>query len=260
MRALARRSSWGLISGTRLTSTPTASASPSWEVPRGRPQPARQGHARNQIRNPPLRRGQAFLRRQREPLARGARRLAKAARRRAHRSLLRASPRPFDPRRRHCRRTREVRRQGPHRLDRAIGGRARHAAPRPRRAPDRGGAIGIFAVDAQPGAWACPGLRRDGRAPGRFSPLGRGFLSGLLQDVETFGEKDFRHANPRFHGAAWRRNRARLEAFLALARKRRVAPATLAIAWALAKAPNIVPISGTRTGGASRRMRCWGGT
>ena len=46
-----------------------------------------------------------------------------------------------------------------------------------------------------------------------FSPLGRGYFSGLLQDVETFGEKDFRHANPRFQGLNWRRNRDRLTPF-----------------------------------------------
>jgi aryl-alcohol dehydrogenase-like predicted oxidoreductase len=80
-----------------------------------------------------------------------------------------------------------------------------------------------------------------------FSPLGRGYLSGLLQDVEIFGDKDFRHANPRFQGANWRRNRDRLEAFLALAKSWGLKPATLAIAWTLAKALHIVPIPGTRT-------------
>ena len=80
-----------------------------------------------------------------------------------------------------------------------------------------------------------------------FSPLGRAHFSGLLQDVETFGEKDFRHANPRFQGVNWRRNRDRLDAYLKLAETRGVKPATLAIAWTLAKGPNIVPIPGTRT-------------
>jgi aryl-alcohol dehydrogenase-like predicted oxidoreductase len=79
-----------------------------------------------------------------------------------------------------------------------------------------------------------------------FSPLGRGFLSGLLQNVETFGEKDFRHANPRFQGVNWRRNRDRLDAFLALANSWGLKPAALAIAWTLAKAPHIVPIPGSR--------------
>ena len=79
-----------------------------------------------------------------------------------------------------------------------------------------------------------------------FSPLGRGYLSGLLQNVESFGDKDFRHANPRFQGLNWRRNRDRLDAFVALARSWGLKPATLAIAWTLAKAPHVVPIPGTR--------------
>ena len=79
-----------------------------------------------------------------------------------------------------------------------------------------------------------------------FSPLGRGYFSGLLQEVETFGEKDFRHGNPRFQGLEWRRNRDRLPPFLALAKSWGVKPATLAVAWTLAKAPHIVPIPGTR--------------
>jgi aryl-alcohol dehydrogenase-like predicted oxidoreductase len=80
-----------------------------------------------------------------------------------------------------------------------------------------------------------------------FSPLGRGYFSGLLQEVETFAEKDFRAANPRFQGLNWRRNRDRLEPYLALAKSWSVKPATLAIAWTLAKAPHVVPIPGTRT-------------
>ena len=79
-----------------------------------------------------------------------------------------------------------------------------------------------------------------------FSPLGRGYLTGSLQNVETFGDKDFRHANPRFQGLNWRRNRDRLDAFLALARSWGLKPATLAIAWTLARAAHIAPIPGTR--------------
>ncbi len=80
-----------------------------------------------------------------------------------------------------------------------------------------------------------------------FSPLGRGFLSGLLQGVESFADKDFRHLNPRFQGVNWRRNRDRLQGFLALANEWGLKPSTLAIAWTLAKAPHVVPIPGTRS-------------
>jgi aryl-alcohol dehydrogenase-like predicted oxidoreductase len=79
-----------------------------------------------------------------------------------------------------------------------------------------------------------------------FSPLARGYLSGLLQNVESFGEKDFRHPNPRFQGLNWRRNRDRLGAYVALAKSWGLRPATLAIAWTLAKAQHVVPIPGTR--------------
>jgi aryl-alcohol dehydrogenase-like predicted oxidoreductase len=71
-------------------------------------------------------------------------------------------------------------------------------------------------------------------------------LSGLLQDVDSFGERDFRHANPRFQGLNWQRNRDRLGGFLALADAWGSKPAALAIAWTLAKAPHVVPIPGTR--------------
>ena len=87
-----------------------------------------------------------------------------------------------------------------------------------------------------------------GAAMVAFSPLARGFLAGLLQSIETFGDKDFRASNPRFEGLNWRRNRDRLMPFLALAEKWDVRPSTLAIAWTLAKAPNVIPIPGTRTG------------
>jgi aryl-alcohol dehydrogenase-like predicted oxidoreductase len=80
-----------------------------------------------------------------------------------------------------------------------------------------------------------------------FSPVGRGYFSGLLQEVETFDEKDFRHSNPRFQGLNWRRNCDRLPPYLALAQSWGVKPATLAVAWTLAKGPHIVPIPATRS-------------
>jgi aryl-alcohol dehydrogenase-like predicted oxidoreductase len=80
-----------------------------------------------------------------------------------------------------------------------------------------------------------------------FSPVGRGFLSGRLQDVESFAD-DFRRVNPRFSGVNWRRNRDALRPFLALAETLGFRPATLAVAWTLAKAPHVVPIPGTRSG------------
>jgi len=80
-----------------------------------------------------------------------------------------------------------------------------------------------------------------------FAPLGRGFLTGRLQDVETFEPREFRSLSPRFQGAEWRRNRQRLEPYLTLAKKWGVKPSTLAIAWTLAKGAHVVPIPGTRS-------------
>lgn len=81
-----------------------------------------------------------------------------------------------------------------------------------------------------------------------FSPVGRGFLTGALQEVEIFPSKDFRAGNPRFQGLNWRRNRDRLAAWLALAARWDMKPATLAIAWLLSKSPGVIPIPGTRSG------------
>ena len=90
------------------------------------------------------------------------------------------------------------------------------------------------------------GCKEAGAVLVAFSPLGGNF-SGLLQEVETFGEKDFRAVNPRFLGLNWRRNRDRLEPYLMLARSWGLRPSTLAVAWTLARASHIVPIPGTRT-------------
>ena len=80
-----------------------------------------------------------------------------------------------------------------------------------------------------------------------FSPVGRGYFTGHLQEIETFDERDFRHGNPRFRGVNWRRNRDRLGPFLELAHAWGVKPATVAVAWTLARAPHVVPIPGTRS-------------
>lgn len=80
-----------------------------------------------------------------------------------------------------------------------------------------------------------------------FSPLGRGAFTGDLQQSETFEADDFRSLVPRFAGLNWRRNRDRLEAYFDYARRLGVKPATLSLAWILAKAPNIAPIPGTRS-------------
>ncbi len=170
------------------------------------------------------------------------------ARRRQHRPLLRPPGRPADSDRGHRRRARAPRQSREDRRDRAQRGRARHAAPRQFRASDRCGAIGIFAVDAQCRARARSGLRRGRARPlSRFRRSDAAISAVCLQEVDAFDERDFRHGNPRFQGVNWRRNRDRLSSYLELARSWGVKPATLAVAWTLAKAPHVVAIPGTRS-------------
>jgi aryl-alcohol dehydrogenase-like predicted oxidoreductase len=75
-----------------------------------------------------------------------------------------------------------------------------------------------------------------------YSPLGRGLLTG---EVST-GEKDFRSGLPRFQGENLKRNLALAEGLRAIAARRGVAPAQLAIAWVLAQGEDMIPIPGAR--------------
>jgi len=79
-----------------------------------------------------------------------------------------------------------------------------------------------------------------------FSPLGRGYFGGELSDLESMPPSEFRRVNPRFQPLNWERNLVWLKRFLRLAAEWNMAPATVALAWVLAKAPHIVPIPGTR--------------
>ncbi|MCX8102750.1 MAG: aldo/keto reductase, partial [Geminicoccaceae bacterium] len=76
-----------------------------------------------------------------------------------------------------------------------------------------------------------------------YSPLGRGFLSGTIEQVE---KGDRRAEHPRFAPANLERNRRLLEPLRALAAAKGCTPAQLALAWLLAQGPDIVPIPGTR--------------
>ncbi|MDE2145761.1 MAG: aldo/keto reductase [Burkholderiales bacterium] len=78
-----------------------------------------------------------------------------------------------------------------------------------------------------------------------FSPLGKGFLTGAIDERTAFGASDFRSTVPRFAAPARQANRALVEALAGLAAGRGVTPAQLALAWLLAQRPWIVPIPGT---------------
>ncbi len=79
-----------------------------------------------------------------------------------------------------------------------------------------------------------------------YSPLGRGFLTGALRNLDNLAEDDYRRTNPRFQGENLAANLRLLEEVESLAEEREITPAQLALSWLLAQGPDIVPIPGTR--------------
>jgi aryl-alcohol dehydrogenase-like predicted oxidoreductase len=78
-----------------------------------------------------------------------------------------------------------------------------------------------------------------------FAPLGKGFLTGTIDDTRTFGSDDFRSSQPRFSAGARKANRALVDVIGALATKKKATSAQIALAWLLAQKSWIVPIPGT---------------
>jgi aryl-alcohol dehydrogenase-like predicted oxidoreductase len=78
-----------------------------------------------------------------------------------------------------------------------------------------------------------------------FSPLGKGFLTGKIDETMAFDSTDFRTTVPRFTPEARKANRALVDLLGAIAARRKVTRAQLALAWLLAQKPWIVPIPGT---------------
>ena len=78
-----------------------------------------------------------------------------------------------------------------------------------------------------------------------FSPLGRGFLTGKIDEKTTFEKGDFRNLVPRFTPEARKANQALVELLGDVARRKHATPAQIALAWLLARKPWIVPIPGT---------------
>lgn len=78
-----------------------------------------------------------------------------------------------------------------------------------------------------------------------FSPLGRGFLTGKMNENTTFGSADFRSALPRFTPEALKANQALIDMLDKVAQQKNATPAQIALAWLLAQKPWIVPIPGT---------------
>jgi aryl-alcohol dehydrogenase-like predicted oxidoreductase len=78
-----------------------------------------------------------------------------------------------------------------------------------------------------------------------FSPLGKGFLTGKIDDKTTFDSTDFRNVVPRFTPENRMANLAFVEWLKAFAERKKATPAQIALAWLLAQKPWIVPIPGT---------------
>ena len=78
-----------------------------------------------------------------------------------------------------------------------------------------------------------------------FSPLGKGFLTGKIDEKTTFASTDFRNIVPRFTPEARKANQALVDLLRTLAARKKTTPAQLALAWLLAQKPWIVPIPGT---------------
>jgi aryl-alcohol dehydrogenase-like predicted oxidoreductase len=78
-----------------------------------------------------------------------------------------------------------------------------------------------------------------------YSPLGRGFLTGAINENTIFDKTDFRNMVPRFTEENRKRNQALVDLISRFAREKKATPAQVALAWLLARKPWIVPIPGT---------------
>jgi aryl-alcohol dehydrogenase-like predicted oxidoreductase len=91
-----------------------------------------------------------------------------------------------------------------------------------------------------------PVLRELGIGLVAFSPLGRGFLAGTAKRAEEYPASDFRHLDPRLQGANFDTNMRAARIVSDIAEARKLTPSQVALAWALHKGDDIVPIPGTK--------------
>jgi len=78
-----------------------------------------------------------------------------------------------------------------------------------------------------------------------FSPLGKGFLAGKIDETTEFADTDFRNRIPRFAVEARKANQALVDLLREIAKRKNATPAQIALAWLLAQKPWIIPIPGT---------------
>src|SRR3954465_8450471 len=97
----------------------------------------------------------------------------------------------------------------------------------------------------EPEAEILPTLEELGIGFVPFSPLGKGYLTGKIDETTTFDASDFRNTVPRFSPEARQANRALVELLGRIAERKKATPAQVALAWLLSQKPWIVPIPGT---------------
>src|SRR3984893_2123232 len=97
----------------------------------------------------------------------------------------------------------------------------------------------------EPEAKILPALEELGIDFVPFSPLGKGFLTGKIDESTTFDSTDFRNTVPRFTPEARKANQALVDLLVQIATKKQATPAQVALGWLLAQKPWIVPIPGT---------------
>jgi aryl-alcohol dehydrogenase-like predicted oxidoreductase len=97
----------------------------------------------------------------------------------------------------------------------------------------------------EPEAEVIPTLEELGVGFVPFSPLGKGFLTGKIDEKTTFDSSDFRNIVPRFSPEARKANQAVVDLLGRIAEQKKATPAQIALAWLLAQKPWIVPIPGT---------------
>jgi aryl-alcohol dehydrogenase-like predicted oxidoreductase len=111
----------------------------------------------------------------------------------------------------------------------------------------------IAAVQSEYSLWergvereVLPACRELGVSFVAFSPLGRGFLTGAVANVTELATDDYRRQLPRFQGDAAAHNQRLVAQLAGIAREHRCTAGQLALAWLLARSPEVIPIPGTR--------------
>ena len=97
----------------------------------------------------------------------------------------------------------------------------------------------------EPEAEVIPTLEELGIGFVPFSPLGKGFLTGKIDETTSFASNDFRNIVPRFSAENRKANQAMVDLLARIAVEKRATPAQIALGWLLARKPWIVPIPGT---------------